>query len=433
MNDSQTCDGIRRRDFVAWGVLGAGQLTLPAVLRAEQTGQTDRAGASAGIFVFLGGGPSHLDTFDLKPRAPAEYRGSFQPIATNVPGFQICEHLPNLAQCADKYAILRGGSHTFAAHDLGSTYLSTGTRPLATLAYPAYGSVVAKERPSQQSVPSYVAIPNAPRGAGFLGPRYTAFDTGTLPGRNRQIELRGIQLPNHLPLDEFQRRHELLRNLDRQFEAIDGNHGLLDALDKFTQQAFDIIRSTRTREAFELAREAPSFARRFGTGQFGQACLLAIRLIEAGVRFVSITSGGWDTHAGNFPTLKNRLLPSLDVGLSGLLTGLDERGLLPSTAVYVTGEFGRTPKINDRQPSPGRDHYPRCMCMLMAGGRVRGGQVVGESDRIGSEPASVSYSPDDAAATFYANLGIDPKQQYSASGRPITLVRDGGVIGEFFG
>jgi uncharacterized protein (DUF1501 family) len=208
---------------------------------------------------------------------------------------------------------------------------------------------------------------------------------------------------------------------------------LLDGLDRFGQQAYSIITSKRARDAFDVSKESPAFAEPFGDDPFGMSCLLAIRLIEAGVGFVSLSLGGWDTHQDNFTRLRENLLPKLDVGLAALFRGLEQRGLLDSTAVFVTGEFGRTPKINNRSAEGGRDHFPRCMFMLMAGGGIRGGQVVGESDETASGPASEGFSPDDAAATFYANLGIDfTKEYHTTSGRPITIVRDGKPIEKLF-
>ncbi|RIK74238.1 MAG: DUF1501 domain-containing protein [Planctomycetota bacterium] len=426
------CRGPSRRDFLAFGMLGAVQAGFPAAGYATFAAGRETIAPRAGILVFLRGGPSHLDTFDPKPDAPAEYRGEFSTIATNVAGLRLCEHLPRLAQCADKFAVLRGVSHTFAAHSLGSEYLYTGSRPLASLKHPTYGAVMARERPPDQPIPAHVALPKAEYGAGFLGSRFGALETGGLPVAGRDMPLRGLALPNAIPLKEFRRRHELLDKLDRRFAAIEQVHPAVAALDQYARQAMEVISAPRTREAFRLSQESPAFARLFGDDAWGAACLLALRLVEAGVRFVTLSLGGWDTHANNFPALKDSLLPRLDQALSGLLTGLSERGLLAATAVLVTGEFGRTPKINGNS-RPGRDHYPKCMALLMAGGRVRGGQVVGASDDTGSEPAAVTYSPADVAATFYANMGISPDTVYQTpSGRPITLVRDGSVIRQLF-
>jgi hypothetical protein len=429
-NPTAYCDGMDRRDFLRVGALASSSFTLAQYLHAQEAGSLSRAAASgasadSGIFIDLTGGPSHLDTFDLKPDAPKEFRGLFNPIATNVPGIQICEHLPKMAQCADKYAIIRGVSHTLAAHDLGSQYINAGTRPIASLEYPGYGAVVSRERPGQDDIPPFVAIPRGGQRSGFLGIQYAPMNTAAVPQAGKPFGVRGISLGPGMTVSQIERRQNLLQDLDRTFDSIK-DHQLITGLDRFSEKAYAMITSQRARDAFDISKESPSFAARFDPDPFAQSCMLAIRLIEAGVRFVSLSLGGWDTHTDNFTRLKTQLLPKLDAGISGLLCGLEEKGLLSSTAVLITGEFGRTPKINDRSAEGGRDHYPRCMFMLMAGGRVRGGQVIGASDETASGPASDAIKPDDVAATFYQNLGIDPQTEYhTETGRPITLVRDG--------
>ena len=389
------------------------------------------APAKAAIFVNLGGGPSHLDSFDLKPDAPAEYRGEFKPVATNVPGIYISEHLPKLAACADRYAILRGVSHTLAAHELGSSYIHTGNRPIASLQFPAFGSVAARELSAPAELPPYVAVPQSRQGAGYLGVRYAAFATNATPRQGQPFAVRGMALDGSLSLAQVDRRHELLRDLDSTFQEIASDSQLVEGLDSFSQQAHTIITSRRARVAFDVSRESPAFSAPFGDTEFGQSCLLASRLVEAGVRFVTVQLGGWDTHGDNFSRLKDKLLPTLDEGLAALLLGLAEKGLLDSTAVMVTGEFGRTPKINQRA---GRDHYPRAMFMLLAGGGIRGGQVVGESDDKGTGPKGDAIRPDDVAASLYRSLGIDPRKEYRTNtGRPVMIVRDGEPIRQLFG
>ena len=429
----RTCDGVRRRDFLKAGFLGGIGLSLANYLRLAEAGEVSGRPATAGIFIDLQGGPSHMDTFDLKPNAPAEYRGQFNPIKTNVPGIEISEHLPLLARCADKYAILRGVSHTLAAHQLGSEYVNTGNRPLASLEYPGYGAVVTKETTSPEDLPPFVAIPNSNQRPGFLGVKYAPLNTASTPRPGEPFSVRGIALGNGLTVSDVERRQHLLKDLDRAFAGFESNSQLLEGLDRFGQQAHAIITSKRAREAFDVSKESPAFAKPFGEHAFGQSCLLATRLVESGVRFVTIQLGGWDTHLDNFTRLKERQLPPLDTGLSALLNGLAEKGLLESTAVFVTGEFGRTPKINSRSAEGGRDHYPRCMFMLMAGGGVQGGQVIGESDDTASGPKHEAITPDDAAASFYRNLGIDHTKEYhTTSGRPITIVRDGRIIPGLF-
>jgi uncharacterized protein (DUF1501 family) len=419
---------LPRRDFVAMGALGAAGLVLND---STIWAQSASGAATAGILLFLRGGPSHLDTFDLKPDASSEYRGEFKAIATVTPGISICEHLPRLAKCTDHFALIHGVSHALAAHSLGTEYVNTGTRPLASLTHPDYGAVVSQDHPAGRPVPTQVAMPQAEHGPGFLGTQYSPFVTG-FPRSGAPQSVRGISLPPTLSLSEFDRRHALLRELDQRFESLSGKNKLVDALDAFNQQTYQIIRSVETRQAFDLSREDPSFSRRFGSDEWGAACLLAIRLVEAGVRFITLSLGGWDTHANNFPVLRDRLLPQLDVALAGLITGLRDRGLLTSTAVMATGEFGRTPRIN-KNPAPGRDHHPRCMTVLMAGGHIHGGQTVGASDATGNGPLHTPFSPDDVAASFYHNLGIDSKKVFTTeAGRPITLVRDGDIISQLF-
>jgi len=430
---SLTCDGLKRRDFLRSGAIGAG-LSLSGYLRLAAAGEIKGAKATSAIFVNLPGGPSHMDTFDLKPDAPAEYRGAFNPIKTNVSGVEICEHLPKLAQCADKFAILRGVTHTLGAHELGQEYVNTGNRPIPSLEYPGYGAVVVKEKGGERDLPPFVAIPNSNQRPGFLGVQYAPLNTAATPKPGTPFSVRGIALGNGLTIEEVERRQNLLNDLDRTFAAVESNSQLLTGLDRFSEQAHSIITSSKAREAFDISKESPTFAKPFGEEAFGMSCLLATRLIESGVRFVSLSLGGWDTHTDNFTKLKTRNLPSLDTGLSALLNGLEQKGLLETTAVFVTGEFGRTPKINSRSAEGGRDHYPRCMFMLMAGGGVRGGQVIGQSDEKATAPANEGFSPDDVAASFYHALGIDyTKEYHTNTGRPITIVRDGKVIPQLFG
>lgn len=433
MTFHRNCEGTVRRDFLRVGALAAGTFTLADFLRAEDAGKVKSSGAQAGIFIDLNGGPSHLDTFDLKPDAPKEIRGTFNPINTNVTGIQISEHLPKLAACADKFTILRGVSHTLAAHRLGSEYVNTGSRPLASLEYPGYGAVVSKELATAQDIPPFVAIPRGNQRAGFLGIQYAPLNTGNVPVAGQPFSVRGISLGAGMTVEQIERRKSLLHDIDRTFRGYENDNQLVMGLDRFQEKAFAMITSPRARAAFDISKESPNFSKQFAAQPFAQSCLLAIRLIEAGVRFVSLSLGGWDTHQDNFTRLSTKLLPELDAGLSALYIGLEQRGLLSSTAVLTTGEFGRTPKINDRSAEGGRDHYPRCMFMLAAGGSFRGGQVIGASDETASGPANEAITPDDVAASFYQNLGIDPQQEFDTeTGRPITLVRDGKVIKELF-
>ena len=426
MSSNRYCDGVRRRDFLRAGMLGAAGLNLAGYLRKSHAGEVQNARARSAIFVNLGGGPTHMDTFDLKPDSPSEVRGEFNPIDTAAPGVQICEHLPLLAAQADKFAILRGVSHTLAAHDLGSQYLNTGNRPLPSLQFPGYGAVVSKELPSPADLPSFVAIPRTPQRAGYLGVRYAALSTDAVPRPGQPFTVRGVALGRGVTVSQLERRQHLLEKLDGAFKEFEADSNLVDGLDKFDEQAHEIISSTRAREAFDVGKESPAVSQRFGEHAFGQSCLLAMRLVEAGVRFATVDFGGWDTHQKNFERLKDALLPQLDQGLAGLFASLAERGLLDSTTVFVTGEFGRTPKINK---NAGRDHWPRAMFCLLGGGGIRGGQAIGASDEKAMGPAGEPITPDQVAATFYRSLGLDYEKEYhTTTGRPVMIVREGGLV-----
>jgi uncharacterized protein (DUF1501 family) len=389
------CDGVRRRDFLRIGSLGLLGLNLPTYLRAAAAAAEDTSADRSAIFIFLGGGQSHIDTWDMKPEAPAEYRGTFQPIQTNVPGIEISELLPNMARQADKYAIIRNVRHGVAAHGFGQVYLRTGNPRTPALEYPCYGPPL-----------TVGGDPNSP-------------DFG----------VRALTMPGGLSVSRIDHRRQLLEGLDTAFRQADVQSQDLAGMDRFYQRAYDILRSQRTRAAFDLASEPDKVRDRYGRTSFGQACLLARRLIEAGVRFVSIDFGGWDMH-GNTVTRLRELVPQLDTGLASLLEELSSRGLLPRTTVFMATEFGRTPKL---KPGSGRDHWSRAMSLVMAGGGIRGGQVIGRTTDNAEEPAEGPPSPEDVAASFYHALGIDHHKEYhTPTGRPVQLVRDGTIIRELF-
>ena len=427
------CDGVQRRDFLKVGALsgfGLG-LGLPQFLAKAGDGAVNpNAKGKAAIFVRLSGGPTHMDTFDLKPDAPDTHRGEFKEIKTNVPGVRFCEHLPKLAKVADKFAILRGVSHTLAAHALGTQYLMTGNRPLPSLRYPSYGAVVSKEMGSAKELPAFVAVPNQGNDpTGFLGVEYGPFETGTVPRAGERMDVRGLALGG-ITLDEVDRRNNLVAKYDQAFGDFAKDDKILAGMDEFSAKAYQMMRSTKAREAFDLTQESPAISGLFDEQSFSQSCLLATRLVESGVKFVTLNLGGWDTHNDNFNRLKTTNLPALDAGLSGFFRTLEEKGMLESTSVFVTGEFGRTPKINART---GRDHYPRAMFCLMAGGGMKGGQVIGASDAKGEGPKDKAITPDDVAASFIHSLGIDPTKEYhTPSGRPVMIVRNGTIIPELF-
>lgn len=415
---------VNRRHVLKVGALGS-SLSLSHFLRMQAAEGKPDTGRSA-ILVFLGGGPSHQDMFDMKPHAPVEYRGQFNPIRTSVAGIEICEHLPLLAKRAHQYAIIRGITHSLADHGLGTRYLMTGNLPTPVVNYPMFGSVVSREFPSQRDLPSFVSIDRPVEGPGYLGAEYGPLSTGEKPRFGQPFRVRGITLDGNLSLDRYRSRQALLTDLDTAFEGYEQLDESVRGLDRFSEQAFQIISSPRCRDAFDLSGEQEREVDRFGRHEFGQSLLLATRLVEAGVRFVTVLLEGWDTHQDNFNTLGRSLLPSFDQSLSALLDRLEERNQLSSTAILVSGEFGRTPKVNK---TAGRDHWARAMFALMAGGSVNSGQVIGSTDDKAEGPLDAGFSPDDLAATFFTNIGIDPKREYEANvGRPITIVRNGSVI-----
>lgn len=415
-----------RRRFLQVGALGA-SLSLADYFRVRAAPGVARGKRSA-IFIFMEGAPSHQDTFDLKPRAPVDVRGEFRPIATTAPGVEICEHLPLLAARANKFAVIRGITHSVADHGLAKKYLLTGNKASQTVTYPEYGGVVSHEHPATRELPAWVSIDESFVGPGYLGSQYGAL-TVQKPKHGVPYSVRGISLEDGLTMERYRSQKRLLDDLDIAFRGFEDLDDQVRGMDRFSQQAYDIISSPSTREAFDLTREDPKESGRFGKHEFGQSLLLAARLVEAGVHFVTVrlrpAEFDFDTHQDNFARLRT-LLPPLDRGLAALLDRLEERDLLSSTAVLATGEFGRTPGINKQA---GRDHWARAMCAVMAGGDVIGSQCVGATDAQAAEPDAVGYSPDDLAASFFTNIGIDPRREFQSSvGRPITLVRDGTVI-----
>lgn len=415
---------LSRRSFLKVGALGT-SLTLSQYLELQAATGNPDLGRSA-VLVFLMGGPAHQDTFDLKPDAPSEYRGQFRPIKSSVPGMEICEHLPRLARRAGNYALVRGVTHSLADHGLGTRYLMTGNLPTPVVNYPMYGSVVSKEFPSHPDIPPFVSIDRPVEGPGYLGAEFGPLSTGEKPQHGHPFRVRGITLDGSLTLEKFNTRTALLRDIDTAFAGFEELDDSVKGLNRFSEQAHRIIASKRSRDAFDLSLEPDREVDRFGRHDYGQSMMLATRLVEAGVRFVTVLLEGWDTHQDNFNQLGRELLPKFDQSLSAMFDRLGESGRIDSTSILVTGEFGRTPKVNN---NAGRDHWARAMCSLMAGGGVRTGQVIGVTDDKAQGPLNDGFSPDDLAATFFQSIGIDPKTEYEANvGRPITLVRDGTAI-----
>lgn len=437
MSNTAYCDRIQRRDFLKAGTLSALGVSLANLLRLEAEGSipSQDSGKNA-IFVYLPGGQSHHDTWDMKPESPdPQVRGEFSPIATNVPGLNICEHMPNLARVADTYAVIRNVHHTLAAHAPGQQYMRSGNKPLPSLEYPNHGSIIARERRSPIGIPPYVSLPVARTNggvetAGYLGVAYSSFSVSGDPNAD-DFSVRALALPNGLTLERIERRISFMKGLDTAFRKVELKSQQLDGMDSFYQRAYEILRSSQARQAFDLSRVPSKERDKYGRTPFGQACLLARRLVEVGVRCAAIDFGSWDTHRQNFPTLKDKMLPTFDQGVAALLEDLKTRGLLENTVVWCTGEFGRTPKIN---ANAGRDHWARAMSMIMAGGGIQGGQVIGQTDDQAAEPVGTGYSPDDAAASFLHALGIDHKKEYyTPTDRPVMISRDGYPIRELFG
>jgi hypothetical protein len=432
----RTCRGPSRRDLLRVGVLSAWGLTLADWLRLRSHARDDAptAKAKACILVWLAGGPAHLDTFDPKPDAPVDVRGEFKPIDTVVPGLTISEVFPKLARAMDRVTLVRSVTSPEADHDRAAHHLLTGYRPSPALIYPSYGSVVAKVRgPGGGTLPPYVAMPDAPlfSSSGYLTPAFDPFAVGSDPN-SPGFRVRDLTPPDRLTLNRLLRRREMVKRLDG-FSRDVPETPLSSSRDKFAEQAYDLMTSDAARAAFQIEAEDATLRDAYGRTPLGQSLLLARRLVEAGVGFITINDRGmgqlgWDTHQQNFPTLKNNLAPPLDQGIAALLDDLADRGMLDSTLVLVMGEFGRTPKING---NAGRDHHGRANSVLLAGGGIPGGAVIGKTDAQGDSPVDRPVTPSDLAATLYKSLGIDPEQRFQTpDGQPIRLVDTGQPIAE---
>ncbi len=425
------CDGVSRRDFVRIGMLGAGALSLPGLLRAEAAAGT--AQGKSAILIYLDGGQSHLESWDLKPDA-GDTAGEFKPISTNVPGLQVCEHMPLLAQHADKYCVVRGVEKAIAVHGIGMSYVRSGNRPTPSLKYPDAGSVITKEFESPRGIPPFISLPVSPSNGttetpGYLGVAYSSFTVDDDPDAD-DFQVRALNTPSGISALRAQKRMALVEQLDTAYRDLDLANDNVEGMDRFYEQAYDILRSKAIRAAFDLQSERSENRETYGRTNIGQACLLARRLVEAGVRCVTLDFGGWDTHQNNFADMKEKLLPPWDRAVAALLQDLHDRGMLDSTLVWSTGEMGRTPKIND---NAGRDHWGNAMSMMLAGAGIRGGQAIGKTDETGSTVVEDGCTPADVAATALHAMGINPqKEYYTSTGRPIRIVRDGTVISKCF-
>jgi hypothetical protein len=425
------CEGYYRRDFLQVGAAGLLGLGLADLLRLEARSAPGKPKpkAQSVVLLWLGGGPATIDMWDPKPNAPENIRGEFKVIGTRVAGVHICEHLPKAAEIMQHCVLVRSLSHNIPAHGPGTVYMATGHPPTAALEHPSLGSLAAKLLPAPVGVPAYVLFGAArasgfPAEAGFLGRAYNPFQIEGEPGRG-QLHVEGIALPDGFTVDQLADRTRLRNRFDARFKALDQSD-LPASLDRFQQQALDILRSDKTRQAFAVEREKDSVRAAYGQSPFGQSVLAARRLVEAGARFITVGLGGWDTHAGNFRTLRNQLLPQLDRALSALVSDLETRGLLEQTIVYCAGEFGRTPQING---AGGRDHWARSMAVLLAGGGLRRGYVHGSTDAYGEAPTQEPCGPADLSATIFHALGFEPtREMETPSGRPVPLFREGKVI-----
>jgi hypothetical protein len=433
------CDGVDRRGFLRLG--SAAGLSLAQILQLQATHAAEKAKTKDVncIFIFTLGGMPHHDMWDYKPDAPAEIRGDFKPIKTNVPGIGLTDLLPHTAKVTDQIAILRSLTHGDSDHGRGYHIMMTGNTPgpgdfnstKNNNVHPSLGSMVARMTNQGGSLPPYISVPCFLRSGGpaFLGPSYAPFVIEADPA-SPEFVVRDVVLPEGVGTDRATRRQDALREINRLERSVEEMGKDVRALDTFSDKAFRLMTSAKAKEAFDLKREKAAVRERYGTTSFGQCSLLARRLVEAGCRFVSIENGHWDTHRENTKSLRDLLVPSLDRGFSALVADLKERGLLDTTLVVLTTEFGRTPRINTMA---GRDHWPQAFSIVMAGGGVKPGIVIGATDKIGGTVTDRPITPPDMAATILHGLGIDPAATlHTPTGRPVELASGGKPVLEVF-
>jgi uncharacterized protein (DUF1501 family) len=435
------CDGIQRRDFLrvgAAGLFGASYGSAMALAAAQAAEQGTAPKDVSLIILFLKGGMSTIDTFDLKPDAPAEFRGEFRPIATRVPGLQISEHLPRIARQMDKISLIRSFGHGNSDHGPADHYMLTGYKAgpgfTPTISpnnqRPSHGAIIARKLGPRGSVPPYVCLPqmHPSAGAAYLGPACAPFTIEADPAA-LNFSVPDVMPPLSLEAARLDRRRQLLSQVDRFRKSTEAQaNASAHSMSLFQQKAFDLMVSPAAKVAFDIHAEPAAMRDEYGRHTLGQSCLMARRLVEAGVRCVTIEHTNWDTHDNGFFVLKNELLPALDAGLSTLFRDLADRGMLERTLVVASGEFGRTPRINK---NAGRDHWGPGFTVVLGGGGLRGGVAVGKSDPRAEKPADNPYGPEDLAATIYRQLGINFDEEFiTPDGRPVKIVNQGRVIRE---
>jgi uncharacterized protein (DUF1501 family) len=446
---------IERRSFLKVGVLGFAGLALADLLKFEAlAAETKHSRETSVIILWMRGGPSQHETWDPKPEAPVEYRGAFGAMPTKVPGIQICDLLPMSARIMDKWSIIRSLHHADSGHSSADQVCFSGyAAPTQDVPadgpgnfFPSCGSIVAKQlQHKNPRLPAYVMIPRMVPGTGaaYLGPAFSPFETIADPVNEKPFKVPNISMPAGVSLERLEDRRALMNGFDTLRRDVD-NSGQMEAMDRFHQKAWDLITSKEARNAFDLDAEPRSIRERYGlmpefkaptpdrcgVPAWSQRLLLARRLVEAGVRLVTVDLRWWDTHVQGFETMREGFLPRWDRAYSALIEDLDQRGLLKTTMVLAWGEFGRTPKVN---ANAGRDHWPNVFSAAVAGGGVQGGRVIGASDAKGAEPADNPKTPQDVLATMYRHLGIDAKAQYEDhSGRPHPVLSSGNPIEELF-
>lgn len=428
------CSGVSRRAFVRVGGLAAFGLGLPQFLQARAKGPAAPAKAKKCILLWMQGGPSHIDTFDPKPDAPAEIRGEFGTVATTLPGVRFADVAPMLARRTDKLAVIRGHDPKNGSHGVADHLMMSGHKFNASLPFPCFGSVVAKERGYVGGMLPFVqlgkAIDRRFNGgvAGFLGDQFNPFEVPDDPSAPR-FAVRDLAVSTAAERARLDRRYTMLADLENYQKQVEAP-GVVKARDEFYEKAHGIITGPAAKKAFDLSQESDRTRELYGKNSLGQSCLLARRLVDAGVQFVTVTDGGWDTHTNNFKSLKDRLMPRVDRALSALVDDLDARGQLDETLVVWFGDFGRTPKVN---PTAGRDHWSTAGVALFAGGGLKVGQVIGRTNALAEVVTDTPVSPQDIAATIYRTLGVNLHTWYKAQdGRPIELCPEGKPVQELF-